>query len=69
MDPVVRKESFNQAQEIWARQMPAIPIVSPNILVGWSNRLGNVQPSILAPHLIWNAEELTIRESGLARNP
>lgn len=62
MDPAVRKESFHQAQEIWAAQMPAIPIVSPNILVGWSNRLGNVQPSILAPHLIWNAEELTIRK-------
>jgi peptide/nickel transport system substrate-binding protein len=69
MDPAVRKESFNQAQEIWATQMPAIPIVSPNILAGWSNRLGNVQPSILAPHLIWNAEELTIRESELGRKP
>ncbi len=62
MDPAVRKDSFNQAQEIWVRQMPAIPIVSPNILVGWNNRLGNVRPSILAPHLIWNAEELTIRK-------
>jgi len=61
LDPAVRKESFNQAQEIWAGQMPAIPIISPNVLVGWSNKLGNVRPSILPPHLIWNAEELTIR--------
>jgi len=41
--------------------MPAIPTVAPSILVGWSGRLGNVRPSILAPHLVWNAEELTVR--------
>jgi peptide/nickel transport system substrate-binding protein len=56
-----RKASFNRAQEIWARQMPAIPIIAPNILVAWSNKLNNVRPSILAPHLIWNAEEITKR--------
>ncbi len=60
MDTTVRKASFDQAQEIWASQMPAIPTIASNILVGWSSRLGNVRPSILAPHLIWNAEELTI---------
>jgi peptide/nickel transport system substrate-binding protein len=59
LDPAARKAVFNQAQEIWTNQMPAIPIVAPNILVGWSNRLGNIRPSILAPHLIWNAEEIT----------
>jgi peptide/nickel transport system substrate-binding protein len=56
-----RKASFNQAQEIWARQMPAIPVIAPNVLAGWSNKLDNVHPSILVPHLIWNAEEITIR--------
>jgi peptide/nickel transport system substrate-binding protein len=62
MDPAARKASFGRAQEIWAEQMPAIPTFASNILVGWSNRLGNVRPSILAPHLIWNAEELTLRK-------
>jgi peptide/nickel transport system substrate-binding protein len=56
-----RKASFDQAQEIWARQMPAIPVIAPNVLAGWSNKLDNVHPSILVPHLIWNAEEITIR--------
>ncbi len=56
-----RKASFDQAQDIWAKQMPAIPIIAPNILAGWSNKLDNVRPSILAPHLIWNAEEITKR--------
>jgi peptide/nickel transport system substrate-binding protein len=62
MDPAVRKTSFDQAQEIWVRQMPAIPTLASNILVGWSNKLGNVRPSILTPHLVWNAEELTKRK-------
>ena len=60
-DPKVRKTSFDQAQVIWATEMPAIPTVASNILVGWSNRLGNVRPSIIAPHLVWNAEEITKR--------
>ncbi len=59
VDPAERKAIFNQSQDIWARQMPAIPTIAPNILVGWSNGLGNIRPSILGPHLIWNAEEIT----------
>ena len=59
VDPSVRRASFDQAQDIWSRQMPAIPIIAPNILAGWNNKLGNMRPSILAPHLIWNAEEIT----------
>ncbi len=57
--PADRKASFNQAQAIWASEMPAIPTIAPNVLTGWSVKLGNVRPSILAPHLIWNAEEIT----------
>jgi peptide/nickel transport system substrate-binding protein len=63
LDPAARKALFNQAQEIWAEQMPAIPTIAPNILVGWSNALGNIRPSIVGPHLIWNAEELTKRRN------
>ncbi len=67
MDPAVRRSSFNQVQEIWARQLPAIPTIAPNILVGWSNRLENVRPSILTPHLLWNAEEICLRSPSAAR--
>jgi len=59
VDPAARRASFDQAQDLWARQMPAIPTIAPNVLAGWSNKLGNMRPSILAPHLIWNAEEIT----------
>jgi peptide/nickel transport system substrate-binding protein len=62
MDPAARRADFAQVQELLAKQMPAIPTIAPNILVGWNNRLGNLRPSILAPHLIWNAEEITKRK-------
>ena len=59
VNPTTRKEAFAQIQDLWARELPAIPIVGASILSGWSNRIGNVKPSILPPHLLWNAEELT----------
>ena len=61
-DPSKRKASFDQVQEVWAKQMPAIPTIAPNILVGWSNKLGNLRPSVLKPHLLWNAEEICKRK-------
>ena len=61
MNPAERKTSFDRAQDVWIQQMPGIPTIAPNILVGWKNTLGNLRPSILAPHLIWNAEEITRR--------
>jgi hypothetical protein len=42
--------------------MPAIPTIAPNILVGWSDKLGNVLPSIMTPHLLWNADQIWKRK-------
>jgi peptide/nickel transport system substrate-binding protein len=63
IDPAARRAACFQIQQIWAREMPAIPILSENVLVAWSNRVGNIRPSILtaAPQLLWNAEELTLK--------
>jgi peptide/nickel transport system substrate-binding protein len=61
LDDKVRKQSTNQIQEIWLREMPAIATVAQNILSGWSHAVGNTQPSILIPYLLWNVEELTKR--------
>ena len=62
IEPSARKADFNRVQDLWAREMPAIPTVASNILVGWNNRLANVRPSILTPHLLWNAEEICPRK-------
>jgi peptide/nickel transport system substrate-binding protein len=59
--PAKRETDLNRVQDLWAAEMPAIPTIAPNILVGWSNKLENVLPSILTPHLLWNAEEICRR--------
>jgi peptide/nickel transport system substrate-binding protein len=61
LDDAARKKASFQVQEIWLREMPAIATVAPNILSGWRNTVGNIQPSILIPYLLWNVEELTKR--------
>ncbi len=58
LDANERRNAFFRVQALWAREMPAIPVVAPNILVAWSKNLRNVVPSVLPPHLVWNAEEL-----------
>jgi ABC-type transport system substrate-binding protein len=63
LDPSARLQIFTEIQRIWAREMPAIPTVVPNILAGWRKHIGNVRPSILMAHILWNAEELTVRKS------
>jgi peptide/nickel transport system substrate-binding protein len=61
IDPGIRKKAFARVQEIWAIELPAIPLVAPNVLAAWSQRVGNVRPSILGPQLLWNAEELNVK--------
>jgi peptide/nickel transport system substrate-binding protein len=63
LDHSARRRTFADMQRIWAREMPAIPTVVPNILTGWRKHVGNVRPSILMVHVLWNAEELTVRQS------
>jgi peptide/nickel transport system substrate-binding protein len=61
LDGSVRKQAFFQIQEIWVKQMPSIATVAPNFLCGWRTNIGNVEPSILVPYLLWNIDELTKR--------
>jgi len=64
LDPAARRNAFAQVQTLWSKEMPAIPTIAPNVLVGWSNQLHNVRPSILVPYLLWNAEEISKDRGG-----
>jgi peptide/nickel transport system substrate-binding protein len=61
LDYAKRKTLYDRVQEIVAQDLPVICLVSPNILVGASNRVGNFQPAILDPYTLWNIDELYIR--------
>ncbi|HZS28312.1 MAG TPA: ABC transporter substrate-binding protein [Candidatus Angelobacter sp.] len=53
-----RKKIYDQVQEILAQQLPMVYLVSPNILVGAQQDLGNFRPAIIEQYTFWNAEEL-----------
>ena len=57
-----RKLAFDRVQTIIAEQLPIICLVSPNILVGAKNKLGNLRPSILDHYTLSNVEELFWRQ-------
>ena len=38
-----------------------ICLVGPDILVGASDRVGNLQPAIMDPYTLWNIDQLYIR--------
>ncbi len=61
LDHAKRKRMYDRVQEIVAEDLPVICLVSPNILVGASDRIGNLQPAIMDPYTLWNIDELYIR--------
>jgi peptide/nickel transport system substrate-binding protein len=61
LDYAKRKHLYDRVQEIVAEELPVICLVSPNILVGAANRVGNFRPAILVPYALWNIEQLYVQ--------
>jgi peptide/nickel transport system substrate-binding protein len=61
LDYAKRKSLYDRVQEIVAEELPIICLVSPNILVGAANRVGNFRPAILVPYALWNIEQLYVQ--------
>ncbi len=61
MDYAKRKHLYDRVQEIVADNLPVICLVSPDILVGAANRVGNFRPAILVPYALWNIEQLYVQ--------
>jgi peptide/nickel transport system substrate-binding protein len=60
LDFAERKHLYDRVQEILAEEVPVICLVSPNILVGAMDRVGNFQPAILDPYALWNVDQLYV---------
>jgi peptide/nickel transport system substrate-binding protein len=56
-----RKKLYDRAQEILAENQPMIFLASPNILAGAKNSIGNFHPAVLEPYVLWNVEQLYIK--------
>jgi peptide/nickel transport system substrate-binding protein len=53
-----RKKIYDRVQVVLAEQLPMVYLVSPNILVGAQEDLGNFRPAIIEQYTFWNADEL-----------
>jgi peptide/nickel transport system substrate-binding protein len=56
-----RKQLYDRVQEIASQELPLICLVSPNVLVGAKDDIGNFQPAILDNYTLWNVDELYIK--------
>jgi peptide/nickel transport system substrate-binding protein len=56
-----RKRLYDRVQEIVAEDLPVICLVGPDILVGASDRVHNLEPAVMDPYTLWNIDELYVR--------
>lgn len=68
LDQLRRKQLFDRVQELVWTHKPLIFLVSPDILAGASNRIGNFQPAVLRSYTLWNADQLFIRKQSSGPN-
>jgi peptide/nickel transport system substrate-binding protein len=67
LDGAARKRLYDRVQQLVADNLPMIPILSPNVLVGAKAGLGNFRPAILDPQVLWNVDELFWRPEAAPR--
>ena len=59
-DRIERLQAFVDVQRIYSQHVPAIFFGVPHIRVYTTTRVVNATPSILRPHVLWNAENLVV---------
>ncbi|HLX69267.1 MAG TPA: ABC transporter substrate-binding protein [Verrucomicrobiae bacterium] len=63
LDFAERKKAFDEAQAIWAEQIPMICLAAPSSAAVIRTDIGNVRPAIAsAYHVTWNIEELYFKK-------
>ena len=56
--PALRKASYDSVQLLLSENLPVIFLVSPHVLAAAQRDLGNFEPAVLEPVLLWNCERL-----------
>jgi len=63
LDQAGRKALFDQAQRVFAEQLPVLQFAAPRIYLALSSRVGNASPALLRPAILWDPDRLTVRDS------
>ena len=58
-----RKKLYDRVQEILAENQPMIFLASPDILAGAKSSIGNFHPAVLEPYILWNVDQLFLRNA------
>jgi peptide/nickel transport system substrate-binding protein len=61
LDYAKRRQLYDQVQRIVARQLPIICLASPDVLVAARQHIGNFDPAILEPYVLWNVDRIYVR--------
>lgn len=69
LDYQQRKRMYDRVQKLVWENLPVICLISPDILVGAKEEIGNLRPAILSSYTLWNVEQLFFRRpQGSAKN-
>ena len=60
-----RKKLYDRAQEILWEYQPMIFLASPDILAGAKKSVGNFRPAVLEPYVLWNVEQLYLKNDAV----
>ena len=63
-----RKKLYDRAQEILWDYQPMIFLASPDILTGARKGVGNFRPAVLEPYVLWNVEQLYLKNDAVNAN-
>ncbi|RPJ76480.1 MAG: ABC transporter substrate-binding protein [Acidobacteria bacterium] len=61
LDQAGRKALFDQAQRVFAEQLPVLQFAAPRIYLAISSRVHNAAPALLRPAILWDPDRLTVR--------
>lgn len=60
--PAERKQLYDRVQQIVAKELPAICLVTPHVLAGAQESVGNFRPVVMDHSTLWNVEQLYLRQ-------
>ena len=60
IDPEKRRQLFNEAQRLFAENLPVLYFVAPRLYYAHSMRLEGARPSVIRPPLLWDADTLSV---------
>ena len=58
-----RRRLFDDVQTVFAENQPILYFAAPRMSVATSSRMVNVEPSLLEPYVLWNADVLAVRQA------